>query len=502
MKCLNETLIQQYIDGEMSRWQTWRVKRHLQHCKVCKNQVTEHQIKVDLVRAAFNEALPSGFTVPAWQPEERRKSTRLRWTIAGVAAATMAIIITTMFVGLAQKDESIYQNDTVKLMPESSYAQGNDWNQVFRSYNDKIYDIPIGDRKLMVVLPDESVIVSHANTDYYTLFDKNGKFVREFGLKNSSGQRMKNSKPIAGVLNSNTLYTKADNMGKIHFCDFNGNIKRTITIDFVADKILPLPNSKLLISGLSVGNTSKHVVAIYDYKNSTQKIIWGHVIEKFSKGNEDALFYYTARFDNGSTMNLDLNPASSITPKVQIAVVKGTIVVADPYNNQVITFDNNGTQLGKQDIPFGKKAMSVEEQKKILREHIARFKDSETQAAYMHLSVEVFNKVMKNVIQKMESDLNKISTPLPLPVFSTVIQDSDGNLLFFEISEDEGDHPFNVWVYQGGGEFVSRSHFVSDQYKLTVDPDKMVFHNGYLYGLQELKDTAGIPMRLVKFKLQ
>lgn len=291
-------------------------------------------------------------------------------------------------------------------------------------------------------------------------------------------------------------------MGKIHFCDLNGNIKRTITINFGVDKILPLPNSKLLVSGFSVGKTSKDVVAIYDYKNSTQKIIWSHVQEKLSTGNNSALFYYKAQLDNGSIISFDLDPASSISPKVQIAVVNGKIVVADPYKNWVNIYATDGSQVGCKDITFGKKTMSVEEQKKIMREHIARFKDAETQAANMHISVAEYNKVMKDVIQKMESDLSKISTPLTLPVFSTVIQDSDGNLLFFEIPEDEGDNQFNVWIYQDGGTFVCKSHFVCDKYDLVINPDKMVFHNGYIYSAQELKGASGIPMRLVKFQLQ
>lgn len=191
--------------------------------------------------------------------------------------------------------------------------------------------------------------------------------------------------------------------------------------------------------------------------------------------------------DNGSIISFDLDPASSISPKVQIAVVNGKIVVADPYKNWVNIYATDGSQVGCKDITFGKKTMSVEEQKKIMREHIARFKDAETQAANMHISVAEYNKVMKDVIQKMESDLSKISTPLTLPVFSTVIQDSDGNLLFFEIPEDEGDNQFNVWIYQDGGTFVCKSHFVCDKYDLVINPDKMVFHNGYIYSAQELK---------------
>ncbi len=94
MKCLNDTLIQQYIDNELSRWRMLRVENHLLHCKECERRVLEHQAKVDLVRAAFNESFPRGFAVPTWQPADRRKIIRRRLTIAGAAAVTIAIILT------------------------------------------------------------------------------------------------------------------------------------------------------------------------------------------------------------------------------------------------------------------------------------------------------------------------------------------------------------------------------------------------------------------------
>ena len=111
MKCLNETLIQQYIDNEFPRWKMFRVENHLLHCKECERRVAEHQAKVDLVRAAFNESFPRGFAVPTWQPADRRKIIHRRWTIAGAAAATIAIILTLTF---------LHQPKEVQAQPQPS----------------------------------------------------------------------------------------------------------------------------------------------------------------------------------------------------------------------------------------------------------------------------------------------------------------------------------------------------------------------------------------------
>jgi hypothetical protein len=51
------------------------------------------------------------------------------------------------------------------------------------------------------------------------------------------------------------------------------------------------------------------------------------------------------------------------------------------------------------------------------------------------------------------------------------------------------------------GMFIGESTFVCDDYDLEINPSKMVFHNGYIYGLQKLKNATGVPLRLVRFKL-
>ena len=76
-----------------------------------------------------------------------------------------------------------------------------------------------------------------------------------------------------------------------------------------------------------------------------------------------------------------------------------------------------------------------------------------------------------------------------------------GNILFFEFPEKDNVNKFNVWIYENTGRFVCQSSFVCDEYNLEINPSKMVFHNGYIYGLQLLKETTDVPLRLVRFKV-
>lgn len=428
----------------------------------------------------------------------------------------MAAIVFFQAKGYSQTLLDTYKNGAVKLVPEANYAQDNDWNQVFRSYYDKMYDTYIGKRKYVTVLSDGSVVVSHSYTDYYTLFDKDGNFVREFSI--NTGKNKKLTKPIAGALNDKVLYTKADNLGKIHFVDLQGNIKKIVNIKYSVYDILPLPGDRLLVTGFVVGKKCRDIVSIVDYNTGDQKVIYSYWWEDgrytASSTGGEVPFFYRKKLENGSEIMVGYHPADAVMPvglrqssiRVRIAIVKQKIVVASPSVNQIITYDLNGVELSRMSIPFGKKEVSVEEQKEILRKQIESTKNNTEPSIVPNVSMNVeseeYNKVIKpELVKKMEKDMALITEPVTLPVFTTVIKDSEDNLLFFEIPETKGGNKFNVWVYQDGGNFVCQSSFVCDDYDLVIKADQMAFHNGYLYSVQDKKGAKGIPMRLVKFRL-
>lgn len=431
----------------------------------------------------------------------------------------IVFLIAILFVfseGYSQSLLDTYKNGAVKLVPETNYAQDNDWNQIFRSYYDKMYDTYVGKRKYVTVLSDGSVVVSHLYEDYYTLFDKNGNFVREFSIR--TGKNKKLMKPIAGALNDKVLYTKADNLGKIHFVDLQGNIKKIVTVKYSVYDILPLPGDRFLVTGFVTGKKCRDIVSIVDYNTGEQEVIYSHWWQDgrytTSSAGEDVPFFYRKKLENGSEFMIGYHPADAVMSvglrqssiRVRIAIVKQKIVVAEPSVNQVITYDLNGVELSRMNIPFGKKELSVQEQKEILRKQIESTKNNTNPTMVpnvsMNVETEEYKKViMPGLVKKMEKDMALITEPVKLPVFTTVIKDSEDNLLFFEIPETEGGNKFNVWVYQGGGDFVCQSSFVCDDYDLVINADRMAFHNGYLYSVQEKKGAKGIPMRLVKFRL-
>jgi len=393
----------------------------------------------------------------------------------------------------AQSLLDIYKKGAVKLTPDAEYAQGNNWEKVFETYYDSLFiNIPnirgywIGDRKSIVIMPDGSVVVNHANRNFYSLFDAKGKFVKEFGITNSSGKRLQKAQAICGVMNNN-FYTLPDNMGKAIFANFNGNHVKTLNFDHSVHDMIPLNNNKIAIVGWVIwSDRFRDFVAIVDYQTNEQKIIWDYftILNTRIDDSSEGVIFESAR----------------INTRPSIAFTNNQLIVALPHSGEILFYDVNGALKSKQKLDWQRKYLSVEEQKENMRKSMEgqslRKKElqesGETQSEKIR-RIDVF-------LQLMKESMEKITEPRPLPMFANVIKDSEGNLLFFEVPEKEGANQFNVWVYNDG-KFVAKSSFVNEDFDLSITPTKMVFHNGYIYALQTLKNTQGNPLRLVRFKV-
>jgi hypothetical protein len=406
----------------------------------------------------------------------------------------------------AQSLLDVYKKGVVKLTPDTEYAQDNQWDKVFETYYDTLYNRPMGNRKSIVLMPNGSVVVNHAYRNFYSLFDANGKFVKEFGITGSSGKRFQKTNAIQGVINNN-FFTGLDNMGKMICFDFNGNYVKTLTLDYMTKGMIPMSNNKIAVVGWVIWKDRfRDFVAIVDYQTNEQKIIWEQFTPRDDVGNKSRqLFNYSYFFETRGAVSLTTMPysrATGISSPPQIAFVNHQLIVALPHNGDILTYDLNGKLVSKKKIEWGKSHISVEEQKEIQKKAIEKYsnqKDSWCMASWVSKDENL--KAIETMIKQMVEDLDKITDPIPVPVFSNIIKDSDGNLLFFEIPKSEGANKFNVWVYRNGGTFVCQSSFECDDYDLSITPSKMVFHNGYIYALQTLKKADGNPLRLVRFKV-
>jgi hypothetical protein len=417
-----------------------------------------------------------------------------------------AIFLTVCIMAVsAQNLIDIYKKGTVRLVPDAEYIQGYNWDKVFETFDDTLVHKTRSLIESLKILPDGSAVVNHSKKNYYSKFSPNGKFEKEFGITNSNGERFKKTKHIAGIINNNTFFTELDNMGNMICFDFNGDYIKSLKLNYMVKQMIPLPNNKIAVVGWVMWSKKfRDFVAIVDYETNDQEIIWEHFTDRPEPVGEHKLFNYFYFFKEGggfafSTMPFSMKVGLSSPPK--IAYVDNKLVIAHPATGEILVYDLEGNLKSKDRMEWANNYISVEEQKEIQKKAIEKYKSMKTWLWGSKRSPEESKLAQETIIKEMEADLDRISEPIPLPYFSTMIKDSDGNILFFEFPEEENANKFNVWIYENDGSFVCQSSFVCDEYNLEINPSKMVFHNGYIYGLQLLKKSDAIPLRLVRFKL-
>lgn len=419
--------------------------------------------------------------------------------------AIVAIIVAISISAMGQKLIDVYKSGVVRLTPDNEYAKDNDWDKVFVTYNDTLYGRHMGNRKSLRLLPNGSVVVNHAYKNYFSMFSPDGKFEKEFGITNPSGVQLKRSSTIDGIVNNNTFFSNLDNMGDMLCFDFSGKYIKTLKLNYMARQVIALPNNKLAVVGWAIWETKfRDFVSIVDYATNKEKVIWEHFTDRCRDEEGCKLFSYSYQFKERGAFSVSTMPFSKVTGingPPQIECVSGKLVVSIPATGEILCYDLEGNLKSKDKIGWATNFISVEEQKEIQAKAIERFKSIKEPNFASWVSAEENKTALDYFVGQMEADLTKIIEPIPIPVFSTIIKDSDGNLLYFEYPKQNNANKFNVWVYENNGEFVCQSSFVCDEYDLQINPSKMVFHDGYIYGLQLLKGATNVPLRLVRFKV-
>ena len=420
-----------------------------------------------------------------------------------IASALIISLLASSMYG--QKLLDIYKKGTVRLIPDTEYGKGNDWNKVFKTYYDTIYNTSMGNRKSLVIMPDGSVVINHRYRNYYSRFSPTGRFEKEFYVIDQKGLPLKKLTEIEGIINDNTFFTEPDNMGNMLCFDFNGRYIKMLKLNYMTNQIISLPNNKIAVVGWVIQKKSYcDFVAIVDYSNNAQKIIWQHNIDKGETDNNSKLFRYTYQFKNGKSYSISTMPYQNyagLSSPPKIDCVSDKLIVSIPGTGEIFNYSLAGELVSKSKINWDPGNISVEEQKEIQQTAIDNYKDKKNPVINSMASPDEIKYADQQILQQMQSDLSQMKDPIPLPAFSTIIKDSDGNLLYFEYPKKEGANKFNVWVCEKNGRFVCQSTFVCDDYELNINPSKIVFHEGYIYGLQILKKTSGVPLRLVRFKV-
>jgi hypothetical protein len=371
----------------------------------------------------------------------------------------------------------------ITLVADETYGNGNDWDKIFDTYYDTLDGRPYGLRKQLVIFDDGKAIVSHATRNKYSLFDSNGRFLKDITLYFADkGKKPRNLQPVDGKL-GDLYFTQANNTGDIYLFDDKGLIVKELKIKYQALEMLALDDHHIAIfGGTSWTSKWRHFVSILDTKTGKEKILCDAFEDTKTDIKGTGYYIYTK------------NRRDEMKGRWQIAKVNGKLIVSNPIDGLVRTFDFSGNKISEKLLDWESQTLSVDEQIAIQNDRIQRLKDELPQVTEERLLPKY-----KELISCYENGIQHIKEPINMGWFTMAIKGNDDNILFFGDAEVAGKNTFHTYSVSNG-QSISEGSFQCEDYDLAITKKRFVCHNGFYYGVQELKDCKGMPLRLVRFK--
>ncbi|MBR5910478.1 MAG: hypothetical protein IKZ55_00655 [Bacteroidales bacterium] len=379
---------------------------------------------------------------------------------------------------------SCYQIDaqTITLVPDETYGKENDWDKIFDTYYDTVIGRPYGLRKQLIVFDDGKAIVSHATRYRYSLFDANGKFLKDITLYFAEkGKKPRNNQPVEGKL-GDLYFTKANNTGDIYLFNDKGLIVKELKIKYQALEMLALDDHHIAIyGGTSWADKYRHFVSILDTETGKEKILCDAF--QNTRGDLNKGYYiYTESKKN------------DMKGQWQIAKVNGKLIVSNPIDGLVRTYDFSGNKISEKLLDWEPQTLSVEEQIALQNARIKDLKD-ELPRVTDEREITLYN----DLISYYENGIQHIKEPINMGWFTIAIKGNDENILFFGDAEESGKNTFHTYSVSKGQSF-SEGSFQCEDYDLAITKKRFVCHGGFYYGVQVLKNCEGMPLRLVRFR--
>lgn len=406
----------------------------------------------------------------------------------------------------------IYKTGKVDLVADKDFGAANNWETIFSGYYDKMEIQQVGDQKRIVVGSDGSVYMSHKNHHEIWKFDSQGKLSKKIGEYGGQPGQFPMLPRIQPIIGAKYLFTN-DVHGRLKFFDLEGNYVKTIKLDYMANLFQPISDDKLLVSGRVLWKKGwREIISIIDIETGKEDIIFSKFRDRMNftyiekegseKGTKIMLAYPDDDIIYIPFSNYFLRPRMVFSPQ-------GDIIVANGKTGNVKVYDSSGSLINefKLDVtPISITEKDVQENyEKVLSENkrfVERIKNSE------QFSDEQKQKYLEEHESRSKDRLTKlqdISNYYPhLPYFTNIMFDDQNNLLVFQYTrKDEGlTGKFSVIAFSSNGKKLAEASFNCEDYILKITASTFRFHNGYIYSICEEKGSSGIPLRLVRFKLQ
>lgn len=388
-----------------------------------------------------------------------------------------------------------YRAERVSLERVAGYADANNWDELFSDYHDQWMGKDVGRIRSIVVAPDGSVFMSHKTRYEIWKFNSNGRFVLSFGSKGSGTGSFVMRPKVEGVLGGKYVYT-TDVQGRMLFFDLEGRFVKEMKLDYMPLRTVPMNEMKIALFGHVPWKNGKvkYIISIKDYYNEKEKIIWEEIYDPSQNIIE---------LSNGKKMIARLNfDHPSITRYGLAATGEGNLLVASHAEGRISVFTSDGEKISSFDMNIKALKPSNTDIARIYQDQLDAFeKFQERLPDTMKLTDAEMAQIREKYGEEFSQVKDRIILGDHLPLYSTVIMDSDDNILVFEFTEEKDANRFRAYSYSQNGKLIGVSSFESDEYNLKFTNDAFVFHAGYVYAVGEKKQSDGIPLRLLKFKL-
>jgi len=431
----------------------------------------------------------------------------------------LIILISGMVSGFCfpQSLLDIYKKGPVKLTPDKSFGAKNNWQTLFNLYYDSIkFSKEEGDKRI-IVAPDGSVFMSHRNRHEIWKFGPDGNFNKSFGSKGGRPDQFPMLPSIQPVVDGKYVFT-TDANARLKFFDLDGNYFKSITLDYMTGYFQPLGNGEILLNGNVMWKSEdKNFIS---YK-------WRHIVVHLNiyTGKENIIFdvFENGDFKYPKTTNKDsmmvMIPVQTPDDKIYLPyymafkrpeftlLKNGQFIFTNRETGDVRVFD----KAAKESSSFKLDLTPVVITEKDVQEHFESVNKSILESIERTKTISTMPETRKQlIISQNEAFLGKIDrykdikNYFPhLPYFSNIILDDEGNFLVFEFTENDEktNNIFNVIAYNNKGEKLARTSFICDEYDLDFSESTFVISKGSVYAVAKLKNTTGMPLRLVKFKI-
>jgi hypothetical protein len=427
------------------------------------------------------------------------------------------ILISVLFASLshAQKLLDIYKNGPVKLIPDKTYGSGNNWETLFNLYYDTITkNVGKEENKKIIAAPDGSIFMSHKNRHEIWKFGPDGNLIKKIGRKGSKPGQFVMIPTIQPVI-ENKYFLTSDVGGRLNLFDLNGNFFKTINLKYMGQAFQPIGGGEILLKGFVIWETkTRYIIVRLNINSSKEEIVYDYFIERskpITVDNVDSLI-------NVHKKNPNFHLTTYFIPENFTFLPGGKFIMSNRNSGELKLMNTNGKEIYKTILDIEQIKITetdVRENYEMMKhnfiETIEAYKKILDPASPMRkhnpdwspVNSERYLKINQKWLDNVDI-YRDIKNYYPyFPIFSHIIPDDEGNLLVFEFTnmDHKDTNIFNVIAYDNNGQKLARTIFICDDYDLNFSESTFVISKGYVYAVAKLKNTSGMPLRLVKLKI-